>query len=149
MTDLMKILWLAALILFGVAEAVTVGLTSVWFAVGAAAALIAALLEASVGVQAALFLVVSLICLLLVRPLSQKFLQPNYQATNVDRIIGAEGVVTQTIDNLKGEGQVSVAGAAWTARSGDGSVIPEGSRVRILRIEGVKVFVEIGKECAV
>ena len=144
--DLMKIVWLAALVLFGVGEAATVGLTSIWFAGGALAALAASLLGGSVWLQIGLFLTVSLMCLLLVRPMSQKYLKPNYQPTNADRIIGMEAVVTQTINDLKGEGQVTVAGAVWTARSGDGCVIPEGTRVRILRIEGVKAVVETGKE---
>lgn len=144
--DLMKVVWLAGLILFGIGEAATVGLTSIWFAAGSLAALIAALSGGPLWLQIVLFLVVSLICLLLVRPLARKYLKPSYQPTNADRIIGTEAVVIQTIDNLKGEGQVSVAGVPWSARSGDDSVIPAGSHVRVLRIEGVKVFVERMKE---
>lgn len=144
--DMLKVLWLVGLILFGIGEAVTVGLTSIWFAVGSLAALIAALCGGNIWVQIGVFLVVSLICLLLMRPIAKRYLKPGYQPTNADRIIGQEAVVTRTIDNLKGEGQVSVAGTPWTARSGDDTVIPEGSLVRVLRIEGVKVFVEFVKE---
>ena len=144
--DLMKLVWLAGLILFGIGEAATVGLTSIWFAAGSAAGLIAALCGLSLWLQITVFLVVSLISLLLVRPLARRYLKPSYQPTNADRIIGTEAMVTQTIHNLKGEGQVSVAGITWSARSQDDSVIPAGSLVRILRIEGVKVFVERVKE---
>jgi len=146
LVDLMKVVWLAGLILFGIGEAATVGLTSIWFAAGSLAALIAALSGGPLWLQILLFLVVSLICLMLVRPLARKYLKPSYQPTNADRIIGTEAVVTQTIENLKGEGQVSVAGIPWSARSDDDSIIPAGSHVRILRIEGVKVFVEQMKE---
>ena len=107
----MSLFWLIAMVLFGVLEAVTVGLTSIWFAVGALAALIAALFEAAVLVQIVIFLVVSFLTLLLVRPLAQRYINDRKEATNADRVIGQEAVVIQTINNLKGEGQVSVSGA--------------------------------------
>ena len=145
-SDMIKLVWLAGLILFGVGEAVTVGLTCIWFAAGSLAALLVALLGGALWLQILLFLVVSLVCLALLRPLARKYLKPGYQPTNADRVIGREAVVTQTIDNLRGEGQVTVAGTAWTARSQTEEAIPVGSRVRVLRIEGVKVFVELIKE---
>ena len=125
------VLWLIALIVFAVGEAITVGLTSVWFAVGALGALIAA------GFGAALWLQV------LVRPLAKKFLTPRYQATNADRVIGATALVTEEIDNLKGSGLVNISGQVWTARSAHDVVIQPGREVKVLRIEGVKVFVEL------
>ena len=137
----LKITWLALLILFGVGEAVTVGLTSVWFAVGALGALICALVGAHLWVQIGVFLVLSGLSLGLARPLARKFLTPGYSATNADRVIGADALVVQQIDNLQGQGQVNIAGQTWTARSQNDTVIPEGKLVRVLRIEGVKVFV--------
>lgn len=137
----MSIIWLAALILFGIVEAFTVGLASIWFCAGALTALIASLLGAGFWVQVILFLAVSFVALILVRPLARKYLTPNRQATNADRFIGAEGVVTQAIDNLKGEGQVNLSGQIWTARSDPEQLIPPGTKIRVLRIEGVKVFV--------
>jgi membrane protein implicated in regulation of membrane protease activity len=138
----MSILWLAALIVFGIVEGVTVGLASIWFCAGALVALIASLLGAGLWVQVALFLIVSFLALILFRPLARKYLSPNRQATNADRCIGAEGVVTQTIDNLKGQGQVNLAGQIWTARSDDDQrVFTPGTKIRVLRIEGVKVYV--------
>ena len=142
----MKIAWLALLILFGVGEAVTVGLTSVWFAVGALGALLCALLGGGLWLQLGVFLALSGLSLALVRPLAKKFLTPGYSATNADRVIGQEAVVTQAIDNLRAQGQVNIAGQAWTARSQDDTLIPEGALVRVLRIEGVKVFVSPVKE---
>ena len=137
----MSLFWLIAMVLFGVLEAVTVGLTSIWFAVGALAALIAASLGAFALVQVIVVLVVSFVTLLLVRPLAQRYIHDRKEPTNADRVIGREAVVTQAIDNLKGEGQVNVSGAVWTARSQEEAPIPAGARVRILRIEGVKVIV--------
>lgn len=136
-----SVFWLVALIVFGIVEGATAGLTTIWFAVGALAALVAALLGAPPLVQIVLFLAVSLATLLVVRPVARKYLTPKQEATNADRVIGAEGIVTQTIDNVKGSGQVNIAGQVWTARADDQSVIPEGTLVRVLRIEGVKVYV--------
>lgn len=70
------VLWLIALIVFAVGEAITVGLTSVWFAVGALGALIAAGFGAALWLQVVVFLALSGVTLLLVRPLAKKFLTP-------------------------------------------------------------------------
>ncbi len=137
----MSLFWLAALVLFGLAEAVTVGLTSIWFAAGALAALLATALNASVLIQIVVFLAVSFAALLLVRPLAQRFINDRHVATNADRVIGQEGVVTEAIDNLSARGQVNVSGALWTARSQGDAPIPKGAVVRVLRIEGVKLYV--------
>jgi len=139
----LKVAWLALLILFSVGEAITVGLTSIWFAVGSLGALLCALVGGGVWLQLGVFLALSGLTLALVRPLAKKFLSPGYSATNADRVIGQEAVVTQTIDNLRGQGQVNIAGQTWTARSQDDTVIPEGALVQVLRIEGVKVFVAL------
>ena len=137
------VLWLIALIVFAVGEAITVGLTSVWFAVGALGALIAAGFGAALWLQVVVFLALSGVTLLLVRPLAKKFLTPRYQATNADRVIGATALVTEEIDNLKGSGLVNISGQVWTARSAHDVVIQPGREVKVLRIEGVKVFVEL------
>ena len=137
----MKIAWLALLILFGAGEAVTVGLTSVWFAFGALGGLVCALLGMGVWVQMGAFLILSGLSMALVRPLAKRFLTPGYSATNADRVIGSDAVVIQEINNLLGRGQVKIAGQSWSARSQDESIIPVGTTVSVLRIEGVKVFV--------
>ena len=140
--SLQKIVWLVLLLLFAGAEALSVGLTSIWFAAGALCALIAALLGGTLWVQIALFLVVSTLCLLAVRPLAKRLLNSRVEATNADRVIGEQAQVTEDIDNIHGKGAVVIRGVAWTARSEDGSSVPAGSLVKVLRIEGVKVFVE-------
>ena len=140
--SLQKIIWLVLLLLFAGAEAITVGLTSIWFAAGALCALIAALLGGELWLQITLFLAVSLLCLLAVRPLAKRHLNSKVEPTNADRVIGEQAQVTEDIDNIRGKGAVVIRGIVWTARSEDGLPIPAGSLVRVLRIEGVKVFVE-------
>lgn len=136
-----SIFWLVAVVVFFVAEAITVGLTSIWFGAGALAALITSFFVGNIWVQVAVFLVVSVLCLLAVRPLTKRYVTPKRVATNADRVVGMEGVVTETIDNLKARGQVTVGGAVWTARTEEACVIPKDTLVRVLRIEGVKVIV--------
>ena len=137
-----SIVWLVLLIVFAVGEAATVGLTSIWFAAGALGALITSTLTENLLIQIIVFLALSFVTLLLVRPLARKYFIPRRVATNADRILGQEGIVTEDIDNLEAKGQVKVSGTVWSARSQRDEVpIPAGTRVRILRIEGVKVFV--------
>ena len=140
--SLQKIIWLVLVLLFAGAEAISVGLTSIWFAAGALCALIAALLGGPLWVQIALFLAVSALCLLAVRPLARRHLNSKVEPTNADRVIGEQAQVTEDIDNIRGKGAVVIRGVAWTARSEDGSPVPAGTLVKVLRIEGVKVFVE-------
>lgn len=135
--------WMIALVGLVIGEAVTVGLTFIWFAVGALGALIVSVLGASVWVQVAVFLGLSAVTLILVRPMAARLLKPGISPTNADRILDQIALVTQTIDNMAQTGQVKLEGQVWTARSENGEVIPEQSRVRILRIEGVKVIVSL------
>lgn len=139
---MMTWIWLGGIVLFGVVEAISAGLVSIWFVAGAVAALIATLLHASTGVQFAVFLVVSGVALAATRPLVKKLNAKKTIPTNLDRVIGTEGKVTETIDNSNSSGAVYVDGKTWTARSTDDSVIPVGSLVTISKMEGVKLFVE-------
>lgn len=133
--------WIAAAVVFLIIEGITVGLTSVWFAVGALAAMVCAMLGADVWLQIAVFIVVSGAALYFTRPLVKKYVNGRVQATNADKIIGAECRVTETIDNISGTGAVYVDGKTWTARSENDEIIPEGELVTTVRIEGVKVIV--------
>lgn len=136
-----SICWLIALVALAVLEGVTVTLVSLWFALGALTALITSFFVDNIWVQFAVFLVVSLATLLVIRPLTRRYVTPSQVATNADRAVGAEGIVIQAIDNRKAQGQVTVSGAVWTARSESEEVIPQGAQVRVLRIEGVKLIV--------
>ena len=135
--------WLIALIVLLVGEAITIGLTFVWFAVGALGALIVAVLGGALWLQVVIFLALSGVTLALARPVFARFLKTSHAATNADRVIGATGLVTEEIDNLAGHGLVNIAGQVWSARSaGEGAVIPAGQEVRVTQIQGVKVLVE-------
>ena len=135
-------IWLALMAIFLIVEAVcAIHMVSIWFAAGALVAAVAAMLNAAVWLQALLFLVVSCVVLALMWPFVKKFLNPGLQKTNIDSIIGTEGLVTAGIDNLEAKGQVKLGGMEWTARSTSGASIPAGTRIRVDRIEGVKVFV--------
>lgn len=136
----MTVLWLIAAAAFALLEAATVQLVSIWFAAGSIAGMIAAAFHGSIWLQLILFCTVSLLILIIVRPLTKKYLFPQKVATNADRVIGMHGIVIQTIDTLQNIGQVSVGGSVWTART-DGPPIEEGTKVTVLRIEGVKLFV--------
>lgn len=139
--DLVAIVWLVLLVVFLIAEASTVTLVSLWFAAGSLIALIAGLLGAVLWLQVLLFLAVSVLSLTALRPLVRKYVHPRLTATNVDSVIGSTGLVTASIENVSASGQVKLGAMEWTARSTSGAPIPEGTMVRVDRIEGVKVFV--------
>lgn len=139
----MEWVWLAALIVFIIIEASSVMLVSVWFVIGSLVALIATLLGAPLWLQIVLFLTVSVGLLLSLRPLLRKFYTPKKIQTNAPANIGKLAVVTERIDNLRAEGAVKLSGLVWTARSVDGSSVEVGRVVRVVRIEGVKLIVEL------
>ena len=134
--------WLILLVVLVTGEAITVGLTFIWFAVGAMGGLLTAVLGGAVWLQIVVFLALSALSLVLVRPAASKLLTPGLSPTNADRVISQIALVTEEIDNIAETGQVKLFGQVWTARSENGETIPAQSRVRILRIEGVKVFVK-------
>ena len=124
----MSIVWLALMVLLLIIEAATAGLTCIWFALGALAALIAALFGAQIWLQALWFLAVSLLSLWLTRPLALKYLNSRKVATNADRVVGT--------------GAVKLDGKEWTARSESGMGISKDAIVIVKRIEGVKLIVD-------
>lgn len=134
-------LWLILMVVFLIVEAATVTLASIWFAGGALCALAVSLLGLEVWVQVTAFLVVSAALLAALRPLTKKYLTPKVTATNIDAVIGSVGLVTAAVDNVTATGQVKLGAMEWTARSTTGEAIPVGAKVRVDRIEGVKVFV--------
>ncbi len=137
----MQAVWGALLLLFLIVEGVTAGLASIWFALGALVALIAALLGGPLWLQIVLFFLVSIATLILTRPLARKYINGRRQATNADRVIGMTGRTTETVDNIAGTGAIYVDGKTWTARTSSGETIPEDALVRVDAIEGVKLIV--------
>ena len=138
--EVIDFVWLGIAILAAVVEAAVPSLVSVWFVPGGLAALIVSLLGGQLWLQVAVFLAVSAVALALT--LSKRLLNRRRERTNADRVVGAAGLVTQDIDNVRATGRVSVMGNSWSARSvqPEGR-IPAGTRVRIHAIEGVKLLV--------
>ena len=122
----MIVIWIAAIVVFGIVEAVTVGLVSIWFVLGAVAGLLAAVLGAALWVQIVLFFVVSIAALAATRPLVQKMLHRDETPTNADRVLGQTARVTETIDNTVPPEQCTP-----TARRGRPAVPAAGSFRRI------------------
>ena len=138
----MPVLWLIAMVVLLIVEAVVPGLVSIWFALGALAALISALLGAPLWLQILWFLVVSLAALILTRPLAKKYINARVVPTNADMLVGKECIVKEKIDNVAGTGAVAVEGKVWTARMAEDSIKADaGERVSVQRIEGVKLIV--------
>lgn len=135
-------LWLGLMIGFLLIEvACPVHLVSIWFAVGALVAMIAAALSAPVWLQVLLFVVVSAVLLLAFFPLTKKVFNARLTPTNVDAVIGSTGRVIEQIDNDHARGRVKLGAMEWSARSTTGEVIAPDTHIRVDRIEGVKVFV--------
>ncbi len=144
--DMLVLIWVGAIVLFGVVEAATAGLTSIWFVAGSVAGLIAAVCSGPLWLQIALFLAVSLAALVLTRPLVKKLYGGKPVATNADRVLGGTARVTEAIDNTVPQGAVYIDGKTWSARSEGGEPIPGDTLVRVVRMEGVKLFVTPAEE---
>ena len=135
----MVIGWFIAFVILLIIELVTVNLVTIWFAIGAVAAIITTIFTDSILIQSIVFVVVSVIALLITKPLIKKFKKFEVEPTNSDRVIGKVGDVTKKIEKNK-YGEVKVYGNTWTASSKE--VIEVGERVKVLSIDGVKLIVE-------
>jgi membrane protein implicated in regulation of membrane protease activity len=134
-------LWLAAVVGFLLLEASTFSMTSVWFAVGAAAALLTCLFTGSFRVQALVFIVVSALCLLMFRPLAAK-LRRKATPTNADRNLGREATVLTPV-TAEVPGRVRLDGVDWNARCvTPGDRLEPGERCRITEIHSTLLLVE-------
>ena len=142
----MTFVWIAAIVIFGIAEAATAGLVSIWFVAGAVVALLARELRAVLWLQIVVFLAVSIAALIATRPLAHKMLDKAIVPTNADRVLGGLARVTERIDNDVPTGAVYIDGKTWSARSSSGESIEPDTIVRVVRMEGVKLYVEAEKE---
>lgn len=142
-------LWIIIMVALIVVEASTASLVCIWFAIGALASAVAKLIGFSFLGQIAVFVIVSAISLLLTKPLVNKLRSKGKTATNADMVIGKTGIVTEEITADKFAGKVKVAGQEWSAITADGSEIPKNSKITVLKIEGVKLIVEIVKFASV
>lgn len=135
------ILWAIVLVACVIAEAVTLQLVTIWFAAGAAAAIIAAAMDLPLFIQIILFTVVSALLLAVTRPLIQKIKVKNVLPTNIDAEIGKIAVVTELVSNEDNTGRIRIGGVNWKARSFDGSSFPVGANVCVEKISGTTVYV--------
>lgn len=137
-----SIIWLIIVAVMIVIEIITLGLTTIWFGVGAIGAAIVAWLGYGVWVQIIVFAVLSVVAMAIVRPFAVRYLNKDKEKTNVDDVIGKTAVVTKEINNELATGEVQLNGMSWTARSEDGRIIPEKERVEVVSVQGVKLIVK-------
>lgn len=132
-------IWFIAFLVLLFIEIITINLVSIWFAIGSLAALITSTITDNITIQIVVFIVVSIIALLITKPFVKKLRKRKITPTNLDRVIGKEGIVTKEISKNT-YGEVKVGGSTWTATSKE--KIKKDSQVRVLKIEGVKLVVE-------
>jgi membrane protein implicated in regulation of membrane protease activity len=141
--------WLILLAIFLIAEAMSFNLTTIWFAAGALAALVLDLVGFSIEVQITVMIVMSAILLasfiVFIRPRMSRGRNKRV-ATNADRMIGQEALVSERIDPIQGTGQVRVLGQTWSASSANSQPIEPGNRVIIIELRGVKAIVTIKED---
>ncbi len=135
----MTIIWFIVFTVLLIIELATVNLVTIWFAIGAVASIITTFFTSSVWIQMIVFVIVSLLALLATKPLMKRFKHFDVVPTNSDRVIGKVGEVTKSIEKNQ-YGEVKVYGNTWTATSD--KPIREGTRVKVLSIDGVKLVVE-------
>lgn len=137
----LAIIWLIVAILCLVVEGLTAGLATIWFAGGAFLALVFALFDTGLGLQVAVFLVSSVVLLVSTRKIFVEKLKTGVEKTNVDALLGAEGIVTMKVAPFA-PGQAKVKGQIWTIVGQDPDMsIEEGVLIKVTSIEGVKLVV--------
>lgn len=142
----MSIIWLVAFVVFLVVEGMTSSLTSIWFAGGALAALVVQVCGGRLEPQLAVFVAVSFVLFLMVRPFAYKYLYSRRTKTNVDSLTGRRAVVKARIDNDAGTGSAVLAGETWLARAvKEGDVIEPDTVVEIIAVSGAKLLVQAVK----
>lgn len=134
--------WLIVFIVFAALELVSLGMTCIWFAVGALAACITSLFTGNWIIQVMVFIVVTVLVLILLRPIAVKHINEKAEKTNVESMKGKVGKVTTDIDNVDAKGMVMIDGVEWTARSQQNDTILKGTLVEVVSVEGVKVIVK-------
>lgn len=136
------LLWLAAIIVFIVLEAVSNQMISIWFVAGSVAAMIASIVGADFWIQFVIFIALSLVTLLGFRPVTLKMLKNPNLKTNADALIGKTILITEDVSNIKGTGQGKINGLEWKVQTDTGAEIKAASTAKIKSIEGVKLIVD-------
>ena len=139
----MTLFWLVLFVILSLFELATVNLVSIWFAIGAIITTFVSLTTDNIMIHLAVFTISSILLLLLTKPFVKKMKKRDVVPTNLDRVIGKVGVVTEKIEK-DGIGEVKVLGKKWSAYSD--KEVEENSKVKVLSINGVKLKVEEIKE---
>lgn len=134
--------WLILFVVFAALELISLGLTCIWFAVGALAACITSLITDNWMIQAVVFIIVTVVVLVFLRPIAVKYINNKAEKTNIDSLIGKKAKVIEEIDNINAKGRVSIDGMEWTARSTEGNLIHKDTLVEVVEIKGVKAIVK-------
>ncbi len=134
--------WFVAFIMFLIAEAATLhALVSIWFALAAMLAMLAAVAGLSFVWQLIIFVAASVVLLFVTRSLVKRIRTRRVADPNEDYDIGKTAIVIEGIDNEQGLGRVKLDGVDWAARSADGGEIGEGAVVTVRKIDGSKLIV--------
>lgn len=137
----MEFFWLGVVLLLSVIEMATTDLITIWFIASGIITLIISFFDIPFVAQVGIFVVLGTVLLITTRKTLVEKLSKNKQKTNLDRVVGMEGIVTEKITKHN-PGEVKVDGKKWTAISNEGKSIEEGKTVKIIKIEGVKLIVE-------
>lgn len=142
MAEMMWAVWLVLTLVFIVGEIATVGLTSIWFAGGAVAALLCSMLGMHPMWQFLVFVAVSVVLLCFTRPWALRYFKPRLIKTNYEETIGQNVCLTERVDNLRGTGTAVYKGQEWSARAyEEGRIFEAGTIVTVKEIRGVTMYV--------
>lgn len=140
-------IWLIAAGVFFLVEIATVGFLIFWLGIGALLAMVTSFICDSLFIQTAVFVITSIVLILLTKPLTDKYMKNTKTiVTNSASLINKIGIVTMGIDPLEAVGQVKVEGEIWSAKSENDELILKDTKVKILKIDGVKLIVAPIKE---
>ncbi len=135
--------WLVLLVALLVIEIITVGLTSIWAAGGALAALILDVIGVPLVGQVIAFFVVTFVLLYFTRPFAVKFINAQRVKTNYEGIIGKTIRIAEKVDNMSQTGMAVVNGQEWTVRAErDEDILEPGTIAKVINISGVKLIVK-------
>ena len=133
--------WFGIAVICAVIEGMTLGLTTIWFALSAVLMIFVSMFHPPFYLQCLLFALIALLLLFFTRPLALKLLHTKREKTNADSLIGKKALVLQTITEFE-KGQVKINGIVWTAASIGNAEIPAGDECIIEKIEGVTLIVK-------
>ena len=136
-------IWLIVAGIFFIAEIFTTGFLVFWFGLGSLFAMITSFFTDDIIIQTTIFIITSVIFIFATRPLVNKFLKTKTVSTNVFSLVGKHGIVIKELNSVEGTGQIKVNGEVWSADELNGKTVSEGTKVVIVKIEGVKAIVSV------